>query len=68
MAEAAANGHGIAFVPDRVAAPGLAAGRLVAVLDEWCPQIQGLFLYYPGHRQVPPPLRAFIDVLREVLP
>ena len=68
MAEAAIDGHGVAFVPDRTAAPGLAAGRLVTVLEDWCPTIPGLFLYYPGRRQVPPPLRAFIDVLRDMLP
>ena len=66
MAEAAASGLGIAYVPERTADPFLADGRLRTVLDEWCPRIPGLFLYYPGHRQVPPGLRAFIDVLREV--
>ncbi len=68
MVEAAEGGIGIAYVPERAAQPGLASGRLVTVLAEWCPPIPGLFLYYPGHRQVPPGLRAFIDVLREVLP
>ena len=66
MAEAAAAGLGIAYVPERTAHPFVAAGRLVTVLDEWCPRIPGLFLYYPGHRQVPPGLRAFIDVLKQV--
>ncbi len=66
MAEAAAAGLGIAYVPERTADPFMAAGRLLTVLDEWCPRIPGLFLYYPGHRQVPPGLRAFIDVLKQV--
>ena len=66
MADAAASGLGIAYVPERTADPFVADGRLRTVLDEWCPRIPGLFLYYPGHRQVPPGLRAFIDVLREV--
>ncbi len=64
MAEAAASGLGIAYVPERTAQPFVADGRLLTVLDEWCPRIPGLFLYYPGHRQVPPGLRAFIDVLK----
>ena len=68
MAEAAMDSRGIAFIPDGAAAPGLTERRLVAVLEDWCPAIPGLFLYYPGHRHVPPALRAFIDVLREVLP
>ena len=66
MAEAAASGLGIAYVPERTADPFVADGRLLTVLDDWCPRIPGLFLYYPGRRQVPPGLRAFIDVLREV--
>ncbi len=68
MADAAASGLGIAYVPERTAQPFVAAGRLLTVLDEWCPRIPGLFLYYPGHRQVPPGLRAFIDVLKETGP
>lgn len=68
MALAAADGLGIAYVSEREARPYLAAGRLVSVLDDWCPHIPGLFLYFPGHRRVPPALRAFIDTLKEALP
>ena len=66
MLEAAAAGLGIAYVSDRSAMPFIERGALVTVLDDWCPLIPGMFLYYPGHRHVPPGLRAFIDVLREV--
>ena len=66
MAEAAAQGLGIAYVAERAAVPFLQTGRLVAVLEDWCPPIPGLYLYYPGHRHVPPGLRAFIDVLKEL--
>jgi DNA-binding transcriptional LysR family regulator len=66
MAEAAADGMGIAYVPDRCAQPFLATGKLVTVLDDWCPLIPGLFLYYPGHRHVPSGLKAFVDMLREI--
>ena len=45
-------------------AADVAAGRLVRVLEEWCQPFPGFFLYYPGHRQVPPALRALIDALR----
>ncbi len=65
MTEAAAAGLGIAYVSDRSARRYIERGTLVTVLDEWCPWIPGLFLYYPGHRHVPPGLRAFIDVLKE---
>ncbi|WP_413795287.1 MULTISPECIES: LysR family transcriptional regulator [unclassified Pseudomonas] len=65
MAEAAISGLGIAYVPERVASRSLAAARLVKVLEDWCPPIPGLFLYYPGHRHIPSGLQAFIEVLRE---
>jgi len=67
MLEAALSGLGIAFVPQRLAEPWLKQGTLRAVLEEWCPTYPGLFLYYPGHRQVPTGLRAFIDVLKTVV-
>jgi DNA-binding transcriptional LysR family regulator len=38
--------------------------RGCALLEEWCPAYPGLFLYYPGHRQTPAGLRAFVDVLK----
>lgn len=66
MLEAAAAGLGIAYVSDRSALPFIERGALVTVLDDWCPLIPGMFLYYPGHRHIPPGLRAFMDVLREV--
>lgn len=65
MAEAAACDMGVAYISDKTAKPYLDQGSLVSVLDDWCPPIPGLFLYYPGHRLVPPALRAFIDVLKE---
>jgi DNA-binding transcriptional LysR family regulator len=66
MAEAAAKGLGIAYVSEHSATPWIARGDLVTVLDDWCPSIPGLFLYYPGHRHVPPGLKAFIEVLKEL--
>jgi DNA-binding transcriptional LysR family regulator len=66
MVEAAADGLGIAYVPESFAREMQESGRLVAVLEDWCPPIPGLTLYYPGHRHVPAALRAFIDVVKEV--
>jgi DNA-binding transcriptional LysR family regulator len=68
MVEAAANGHGIAYVPEIFARKMLDSGQLVIVLEEWCPWIAGPTLYYPGHRHVPSALRAFIDLLKESAP
>ncbi len=66
MLDAALQGLGIAFVPERLAKPYLINRTLRALLDEWCPAYPGLCLYYPGHRQVPIGLRALIDVIREL--
>lgn len=66
MADAAAAGLGVAYVSERAVRSHVERGSLVTVLDDWCPWIPGLCLYYPGHRHVPPGLRAFIDVLQEV--
>ncbi len=38
MVEAAADGLGIAYVPERSAKPYLDDGRLVTVLEDWCPR------------------------------
>jgi DNA-binding transcriptional LysR family regulator len=64
MVDAAVDGLGIAFVPERVARPFLHDGRLRALLEDWSPAIPGLCLYYPGHRHIPPALRVFIGDLR----
>jgi DNA-binding transcriptional LysR family regulator len=65
MAEAAADGLGIAFVPELVARQALENGSLVPLLEDWCPTIPGLCLYYPGHRHPPAALAAFVAVLRK---
>jgi DNA-binding transcriptional LysR family regulator len=65
MLDAAFEGLGIAFVPERAANEAIASRKLSVVLDDWCPRFPGLCLYYPGHRQVPAGLRAFVDVLKE---
>ena len=65
IVEAAAAGLGIAYVPNGSALPHIERGQLVTLLDDWCPEIPGLFLYYPGRRHVPPGLKAFIEVVKE---
>jgi DNA-binding transcriptional LysR family regulator len=66
MVEAAEEGIGIAYVPESVARDALSGGRLKIVLEQWSPPSPGLCLYYPGHRHVPPALRAFLDTVRAV--
>ena len=61
---AAIDGLGIAYSIEALAAPFLRSGQLVRVLEDWSPSFEGYYLYYPGHRQVPATLRAFIDMIR----
>jgi DNA-binding transcriptional LysR family regulator len=68
MREAALAGAGLAYLRQPWIAQDIAAGRLVSVLNEWMPSEPGLCLYYPGRRNVPASLRAFIDVIREIEP
>jgi DNA-binding transcriptional LysR family regulator len=63
---AAVDGLGIAYTIEALAEPFLRSGQLVRVLENWSPSIEGLFLYYPGHRQVPAALRALIDMIRAI--
>lgn len=62
---AALAGQGIAHFYEDMVADHLAAGRLVRVLDEWCPPFPGYYLYHPSRRQTPPALAALIDALRD---
>src|SRR6201984_621452 len=61
---AAVDGLGIAYTLEALAEPFLRTGLLVQVLENWSPAFEGLFLFYPGHRQVPAALRALIDMIR----
>lgn len=67
-ADAAVSGVGIAMVIEDQVTDHLRDGRLVRMLDEWCPPYPGYMLYYPRQRRVTSALRAFIDLLRELGP
>jgi DNA-binding transcriptional LysR family regulator len=66
MVQAAMDGLGIAYVPELYASEFLVAGRLVTVLEDWCPFIPGLSLYFPNNRHVPSGLRALIDTIKHM--
>jgi DNA-binding transcriptional LysR family regulator len=63
--DAAQAGLGIGYFFEAEIAVDLASGRLVRVLQDWTPPYPGCQLYYPSRRLPPPPLRAFVDYLRE---
>ena len=68
VVSAAREGLGVAFVFEQLVQADVEAGRLVILLEDWCPRFSGMFLYYPGHRHVPPALRAFIDTIKMIVP
>src|SRR5262249_46639842 len=55
---AAVEGVGLAQVPEPIAAAALKAKKLVRVLEPFATMAPGVFLYYPGRRQIMPKLRA----------
>uniref|UniRef100_UPI00207CD9D7 LysR substrate-binding domain-containing protein n=1 Tax=Escherichia coli TaxID=562 RepID=UPI00207CD9D7 len=61
----ALDGLGLAYVFEAQVEKLLASGKLVRVLDDWCPAYPGFFLYYPSRRQLPAALRAFVDFARD---
>lgn len=63
--QAALDGVGLTFSFEDQVKDLIAEGRLVRVLEDWCPYYSGFYLYYPSRRRAPAPLRAFIDFLRE---
>ena len=64
MLNAAVDGFGLAYVPEDVARPHLAKGRLRRVLDDWCPPYSGYHLYYPSRRQSTPAFALLVEALR----
>jgi DNA-binding transcriptional LysR family regulator len=62
--DAAVGGLGIVYLFDDWLRPYFDRGLLVPVLEPWWLRFSGPFLYYPGRRLVPAPLRAFIDFIK----
>lgn len=63
--DAAIAGTGVIALFEDWLRPYFESGVLEPVLKPWWQQFSGPFLYYPGRRLVPAPLRAFIDHVRE---
>ncbi|AZO79692.1 MULTISPECIES: LysR family transcriptional regulator [unclassified Bosea (in: a-proteobacteria)] len=60
----ALDGLGLAYLPEDQAIPHARAGRLIRVLEDWCPPFPGYHLYYPSRRHFSPALSVLVDVLR----
>jgi DNA-binding transcriptional LysR family regulator len=61
---AAIQGVGLAQAPGPLARAPIAEGRLQALLTPFAVTVPGVFLYYPGKRQILPKLRAFIEHIK----
>ncbi|MCZ2495625.1 LysR family transcriptional regulator [Xylophilus sp. Kf1] len=62
--DAAIAGSGVLYLFEDWLRPHLDRGALVPVLEPWWPAFSGPFLYYPSRRQLPAPLRAFVDFVQ----
>jgi DNA-binding transcriptional LysR family regulator len=62
--DAAVAGMGVVYLFEDWLRPYIDRGLLEPVLEPWWPRFSGPYLYYPGRRLVPAPLRAFVDFIR----
>jgi DNA-binding transcriptional LysR family regulator len=60
----AVAGVGVIHLFEGMLQPHLDSGALEPILKPWWQPFAGPFLYYPGHRHVPAPLRVFVDFLK----
>ncbi|MEX3934043.1 LysR family transcriptional regulator [Paraburkholderia phymatum] len=61
---AAVAGVGVIHLFEGMLRPHLDSGALEPILEPWWQAFSGPFLYYPGRRHLPAPLRAFVDFLK----
>ncbi|MFM0220544.1 LysR family transcriptional regulator [Paraburkholderia dipogonis] len=61
---AAVAGVGVIHLFEDMLRPHLDSGALEPILEPWWQRFSGPFLYYPGRRHLPAPLRAFVDFLK----
>lgn len=65
IVQAAVAGLGIAYLPEEEFEPYLQDGRLVRILEAWCPPFSGYYLYYPSRRQPSPAFTLVANALRK---
>ncbi|WPP01960.1 LysR family transcriptional regulator [Pseudomonas sp. HR96] len=63
--QAAVDGLGLVYLFEDWLRPYLDSGALEPVLEPWWPRFTGPFLYYPGRRYLPAPLRAFVEFIKQ---
>lgn len=62
--DAALAGLGITLLPEDELGSHIEDGRLIRVLDEWCPPFPGYHLYYPSRRQPSPAFSLVLKALK----
>lgn len=62
--EAALAGLGITLLPEDEVMAHIESGRLLRLLEDWCPPFAGYHLYYPSRRQPSPAFALVVDALR----
>ncbi|MFL9886658.1 LysR family transcriptional regulator [Paraburkholderia agricolaris] len=60
----AVAGVGVIHLFEDMLRPHLDSGALEPILEPWWQRFSGPFLYYPGRRHLPAPLRVFVDFLK----
>lgn len=64
MVRAAETNFGLAYVPSDMVDESVANGRLIRVLEDWCPSFPGYYLYYPNRRQHNTAFALLLEALR----
>ena len=62
--DAALKGVGLAYLPQDMVKDAVADGRLVRVLEPWCDEFPGYYLYYPNRSQYSPAFSLFVEAMR----
>ncbi|MBL4928476.1 LysR family transcriptional regulator [Fuscibacter oryzae] len=62
--EAAVAGLGLCCLPDTHLQSGIDSGKLVPVMQEWCPSFPGYHLYYPSRLQTSPAFALLVERVR----
>lgn len=64
LRQAALDSFGLACVMEDQVLDDIASGRLIRVLEDWCPPFPGYHLYYPSRRNASAAFRLLVEALR----
>ncbi|MGV4877903.1 LysR substrate-binding domain-containing protein [Acetobacter indonesiensis] len=62
--DACLDGIGLAYIPKIVAEEHIQNGKLISVLEPFCPTHLGLHLFYPRHHRHSMPLSLFVEEMK----